>query len=120
MTTRLDDFAWLDGIAVAATVCDRSGTCLYLNEQAARQFAKDGGRALLGKNLLDCHPERARNRFAAQLASPTRNTYTIEKDGKRKIIHQIPWYQGDVFAGVVEMSFELPAEMPHFVRDPVK
>jgi PAS domain-containing protein len=117
MTTRIDDFAWLDGIAVAATVCNLDGTCLYLNEQAARLFANDGGRALLGKNLLDCHPERARSMFAAQLSGPSPNTYTIEKNGKRKLIHQIPWYQGDVFAGVVELSFELPASIPHFVRD---
>jgi transcriptional regulator with PAS, ATPase and Fis domain len=111
-------FAWLDGIAVAATVCDRAGTCIYLNDHAARQFAKDGGRALLGKNLLDCHPEPSRTLFAAQLATPSPNTYTIEKNGVRKLIHQVPWYRGGEFAGVVEMSFELPTTMPHFVRAP--
>jgi transcriptional regulator with PAS, ATPase and Fis domain len=111
-----EEFAWLDGIAVAATVCDRRGVCLYLNRQAAEMFAKTGGRGLVGKNLLDCHEDPARSRFAAQLESPTRNTYTIEKDGVRKIIHQVPWYAEGAFAGVVELSFELPAEMPHFVR----
>lgn len=116
--TDANAFAWLDGIAVAATVCDRAGTCLFMNEQAAQLFAKSGGRALLGRNLLDCHDEPARSRFAAQLASPTTNTYTIEKDGVRKLIHQFPWYAGGAFAGVVEMSFALPAEMPHFVRPP--
>jgi hypothetical protein len=113
-----DTFAWLDGIAVAATVCDRQGKCLYLNERAALQFAKDGGRALLGKSLLPCHPEPARARFAAQLASPSPNTYTIEKNGVRKLIHQIPWFKDGEFAGVVELGFELPATLPHFVRDP--
>jgi hypothetical protein len=81
-------------------------------------FAKDGGRALVGKNLLDCHPEPARLRFAARLASATPNTYTIEKKGVRKLIHQVPWYRDGVFSGVVELSFELPATLPHFVRDP--
>ncbi len=110
-------FAWLDGIAVAATVCDRAGVCLYMNEQAARVFAKNGGRALVGKNLLDCHPEPGRARFAAQLAVPSPHSYTIEKDGVRKLIHQLPWYKGGVFAGVVELSFAVPAVLPHFVRD---
>jgi transcriptional regulator with PAS, ATPase and Fis domain len=110
------ELAWLDGIAVAATVCDRQGICVYLNEQAARQFAKSGGRALVGKSLLDCHEEPARSRFAAQLEAPSPNTYTIEKNGARKIIHQVPWYAAGVFAGVVELGFELPGEMPHFVR----
>ncbi len=113
-----DSLAWLDGIAVAATACDRQGTCIYLNQHAARQFAKDGGRDLVGKSLLDCHPEPARARFAAQLASPSPNTYTIEKQGVRKLIHQIPWFQEGELAGVVELSFELPAALPHFVRDP--
>ncbi len=109
-------FAWLDGIAVAATVCDRDGGCLYMNEHAVRVFAKDGGRALIGKSLLDCHPEAARARFAAQLAAPAPNTYTIEKHGVRKVIHQVPWFKDGTFAGVVELSFALPAELPHFVR----
>jgi transcriptional regulator with PAS, ATPase and Fis domain len=116
--TAQDSFAWLDGIAVAATVCDRQGVCLYLNEQAAKVFAKSGGRALVGKNLMDCHDEPARSRFAAQLASPSPNTYTIEKNGVRKLIHQIPWFAQDAFAGVVELSFELASELPHFVRQP--
>ena len=111
-------FAWLDGIEVAATVCDRQGVCLYLNERAAQVFVKDGGRKLVGKNLLDCHPEPARLRFAAQLATPAPNSYTIEKDGARKLIHQIPWYKDGVFSGVVELSLVLPQPLPHFVRDP--
>jgi PAS domain-containing protein len=109
-------FAWLDGIAVAATVCDRQGICLYMNAHAARMFAKDGGRALIGRNLLDCHPEPARQRFAAQLASPSPNSYTVEKHGVRKLIHQLPWFADGAFAGMVELSFELPATLPHFVR----
>jgi transcriptional regulator with PAS, ATPase and Fis domain len=109
-------FAWLDGIAVAAIVCDRQGRCLYLNQHAAGVFAKDGGRELVGSNLLDCHPEPARQAFAVQLASPSPNTYTIEKHGVRKLIHQIPWFADGEFAGVVELSLELPATMRHFVR----
>ena len=111
-------FAWLDGIEVAATVCDRQGVCVYLNERAAKVFAKDGGRALVGQSLLDCHPEPARSRFAAQLAAPVPNSYTIEKAGIRKLIHQIPWFKNGVFSGVVELSFVLPETLPHFVRDP--
>jgi transcriptional regulator with PAS, ATPase and Fis domain len=109
---------WLDGMDVAATVCDRQGICIYMNQRATQAFAKHGGQALVGTNLLDCHPEPARSRFAAQLATPAPNSYTIEKDGKRKLIHQIPWYKDGVFSGVVELSFELPETLPHFVRAP--
>jgi hypothetical protein len=44
--------------------------------------------------------------------------FSGEKNGVRKLIHQIPWFAQEVFAGVVELSFELPAELPHFVRQP--
>jgi hypothetical protein len=118
MTTSNDSFDWLDGVAVAATVCNRQGICLFMNEQAAKIFAKSGGKDLVGKSLLDCHDEPARTRFAAQLSTPTPNTYTIEKGGVRKIIHQVPWFAKGTFAGVVELSFELPVELPHFVRKP--
>jgi transcriptional regulator with PAS, ATPase and Fis domain len=111
-----DDFAWLEGVEVAATVCDREGICVYMNEHAARQFAKDGGRDLVGKSLLDCHPEPARTRFAAQLATPTTHTYTIEKEGKWKLIHQLPWWKDGRFSGVVELGFAIPADLPHVLR----
>lgn len=111
-------FAWLDGIAVAAIVCDRQGICMYMNDSAAKVFAASGGRALIGHNLLDCHPEPGRSRFATQLDKPVPNTYTIEKNGVKKIVHQSPWFVDGVFSGVVEMSFDLPAVLPHFVRDP--
>jgi transcriptional regulator with PAS, ATPase and Fis domain len=114
----MKDLRWLDGIPVSAMACDRNGICVFLNDQAAQTFAKDGGHALLGQSLLDCHPEPARSRFAAQLATPRSNSYTIEKNGKKKFIHQTPWFRDGVFAGVVEMSFEIPFDLPHFTRQP--
>jgi len=45
------------------------------------------------------------------------NIYTLEKDGIKKLIYQAPWYEGGEYAGVVELSVEIPFEMPHFVRD---
>jgi hypothetical protein len=46
-----------------------------------------------------------------------KNVYTIEKNGKKKIIYQTPWMDGDVCKGIVELSLEIPFEMPHFKRD---
>ena len=34
----------------------------------------------------------------------------------RKLIYQSPWYRDGAYAGFVELSLEIPAEMPHFVR----
>ena len=44
------------------------------------------------------------------------NAYTIEKKGVRKLIYQEAWFLDGEVAGLVEMSLELPPEMPHHVR----
>lgn len=108
---------WVESVAMAVTVCDATGIIVAMNERSARTFAASGGRALIGTNALDCHPEPARTKLAAMLREGRPNTYTIEKQGRRKLIHQAPWHRDGVFAGFVEVSIPLPETMPHFVRD---
>ncbi|HNV69460.1 MAG TPA: diguanylate cyclase [Candidatus Ozemobacteraceae bacterium] len=107
---------WTKEFAGAITVCDTTGIILAMNQRACETFTKSGGESLLGKNLLDCHPEPARSKLAGLLAKPTTNAYTIEKNGTRKLIYQAPWSRDGVFAGLVELSLVIPTDMPHFVR----
>jgi hypothetical protein len=112
----MNEAAWVKEFPGAATVCDRDGIILEMNDRAAATFAADGGRALLGTNALDCHPEKARAQLAEMLAAGRRNVYTIEKQGVKKLIYQAPWYRDGAYAGFVELSLEIPFELPHFVR----
>ena len=73
--------AWVKELKAAITVCDRAGVALEMNDRAAETYEKDGGRALIGKSLLDCHPERAREIFEELLRTGSLNVYTIEKNG---------------------------------------
>jgi transcriptional regulator with PAS, ATPase and Fis domain len=107
---------WIRGFPASITVCDRNGVLLEMNDRAAQVFAADGGRDLIGRNILDCHPEPARGKTEHLLASGAANVYTIEKQGVKKLIYQAPWYRDGQFAGLVELSIELPADLPHFVR----
>jgi transcriptional regulator with PAS, ATPase and Fis domain len=107
---------WTDGFLGAITVCDRDGIVVYMNERSKIQFAKSGDNDLMGKSLIECHPEPARSLLLKMLAEPMPNSYTIEKRGIRKMIHQTPWMENGEFKGVVEISFEIPMDMPHFVR----
>ncbi len=108
---------WIKEFPGSATVCDPDGIILYMNDKSARTFEKDGGLALIGKNLLDCHPEPARGKLQALLEKRDfNNVYTIEKNGVKKLIYQSPWYRDGVYAGFVELSLEIPFELPHFVR----
>jgi transcriptional regulator with PAS, ATPase and Fis domain len=109
--------AWIREFPAAVTVCDRDGIILEMNEKSARTFASDGGYDLVGTNLLDCHPEPARSKLVAMLASGRANTYTIEKNGLKKLIHQTPWFRDGRYAGFVEFSFEIPFNLPHHRHD---
>ncbi len=112
----MTDNAWVRQFPAAITVCDPAGLILEMNDRAAANHAADGGRALIGSNVLDCHPEPARSRLRTLLATRQANVYTIEKHGVKKLVYQQPWYRDGVYGGLVELVLELPDEMPHFVR----
>lgn len=112
----MDAPSWWKELPGAVTVCDRDGIILEMNERARLTFAADGGAALIGTNVLDCHPEPSRSKLREMLASGRANVYTIEKKGVRKLIYQAPWYAAGAYAGFVELALEIPAAMPHFVR----
>jgi len=107
---------WDEGLPASITVCDAEGVILWMNKRAIESFKEEGGEALIGKNLSECHPEHANVIIGDMLRNKSRNVYTIEKDGKKKLIYQSPWYREENFAGLVELSLEIPAELPHFIR----
>ena len=115
--TQSINHCWSDEFEGSVTICDSNGMITYMNGTSRKQFVKYGGRDLLGTNLLDCHPEPSRSKLAAMLKFPVSNTYTIEKDGIKKVIHQSPLFQNGVLSGIVELSFVLPEPVPHFNRD---
>ena len=107
---------WIKQFPAAVTVCDCEGVILDMNDKAAQTFERDGGYALIGTNLLDCHPEPARSKVKNMLAACEKNIYTIEKNGVKKLIYQCPWFEDGQYAGFVELSLEIPFEMEHFIR----
>ena len=107
---------YFNEINAAVTICDTEGTIIYMNDRSAKVFESDGGRDLVGKSLFDCHPEPALTKVKELLSNGSTNIYTIEKNGVKKIIYQSPWLKEKRIGGMVEMSIELPDEMPHFVR----
>jgi len=110
------EFDWISEFPAAITVCDRQGVVIAMNDKACATFAKEGGAALIGHSLKDCHKPESWQKIMHMLETGDPNTYTIEKNGVRKLIHQQPWFKNGEVAGVVEMSIVLPEEMPHYVR----
>ena len=95
---------------------DKDGKIIDMNEKSKKTFLKPGREDLIGKNVLDCHPEPARSMLADMLEHPRTNAYTIEKGGVKKLIYQTPWYENGEYKGFMELSMEIPFEMKHAVR----
>lgn len=108
---------WIEGLPVAVTVTDAEGKIVEMNARSREVFAKDGGGALVGTSVFACHPEPALTKTRELYTRREPNHYTIRKDGKRKVIHQLPWFEGGIFAGYVEISIPIPEVLPHFDRD---
>jgi len=116
LLTRRNIVDWLKEISAAVTICDTQGTIVYMNEKSEQVFKSDGGKDLIGTSLFDCHPEPALTKLRTLLSEGNTNVYTIEKNGKKKMIYQTPWRNKNAIEGMVEISFEFPDEISHFVR----
>jgi PAS domain S-box-containing protein len=114
---QMTDHPWVQEFPGAITVVDSEGIILEMNDKAAEVFREDGGRELIGSNVFDCHPEPARTKLKLLMETRQANVYTIEKNGVKKLIYQTPWYKDGKYRGFVELSLEIPAAMPHCVRD---
>ena len=102
---------------IAVTICDKEGKVIEMNGQS-REVNLKPGQDLIGKNVLDCHPEPARSLLEHLMTHEEKHVYTITKGSRKKLIYQIPWYQEGAYAGFIELSMIIPEEMPHYIRKP--
>lgn len=113
----MDTSLFLNNFDASITICDIDGKITYMNDKAIRTFEKYGGSKLIGSSIYDCHPEPAKTKLAEMISNQKKNSYTIEKDGVKKLIYQSPFYEGDEYKGFAEISLEIPFDIPHFNRD---
>ncbi len=107
---------WIKEFPAAITVCDINGTITEMNQKSAAVFESDGGYDLIGKNMFGCHTDASKEKIKEIINKQIPNIYTIEKNGKKKLIYQSPWFENGEMKGLVELSIEIPFEMPHFIR----
>lgn len=119
-------FDWAAKCGFAVTICDCNATVIYMNEKSKAVFAKYGN--IIGSSLKNCHSPKSWDMIQRLLSTGSSNSYTITKNSVNKLIHQTPWFtedmakgitlaDGRVVGGLVELSIELPADMPHYNRD---
>ena len=113
----MSENTWIKELSAEVMICDKGGIILGMNLEAENLFADDGGSGLLGSNVLDCHPEPSRAKLAGMLERQGLNAYFSTEDGQKRFFFQAPWFRDGNYAGFVELSFEVPEEIPHFLRD---
>lgn len=106
---------WAFGMNCAVTVCDRNGDIIYMNKLSRDTFA-GGTDRLIGQNLRGCHSERSWGIICNLLENGGTNSYTISKNGQRKMIYQTAWSENGEVCGLVEISMVIPEQMPHYQR----
>ena len=119
MEDKMGPTDWLDQIEVIISNCDENGITTYMNRRGNKVLAGSGSYQLIGKSMVDCHPEGAvREDFLNLLKSQKFNCYTSERKGKKTLVYQTPLFKDGVFVGYNEMILPIPDTMPHLVRDP--
>lgn len=108
------DDEWAEQMHCAVTVCDTEGKILYMNEKSRATFASHGD--LIGHNMFECHSPQSQAKIRELMATDGTNSYTIQKNGVKKMIYQTTWKRDGKVAGLVEISMVIPEEMPHYVR----
>lgn len=99
-------------------VCDPNGTILEMSDTAIRLYQKEGGAAMIGKDIFKHHKEPFRSQVQRIVNRRKPFIYTVEQAGKNKLINISPWYlSGGDYAGFVLFVLDLPARMAHLVKN---
>lgn len=84
----------LEAERAAVVICDLDHKIIYMNPGAISRYEKWGGKALLGKNLLDCHNEKSREMICKVVewfkASKDNNlVYTFYNQKENKDVYMV-------------------------------
>ncbi|MCR5590950.1 MAG: PAS domain-containing protein [Lachnospiraceae bacterium] len=84
----------LEADRAAVVICDLDHTIIYMNPAAISRYEKWGGKALMGKSLLDCHNEKSRELIVKVLdwfrASEDNNiVYTSYNEKENKDVYMV-------------------------------
>lgn len=84
----------LDQDRSPVVICDLQHTIVYMNAAAITNYAKRGGAALVGRNLLDCHNSSSAdtiNKVLAWFEESTNNNmiYTFKNEKMNKDVYMV-------------------------------
>ncbi len=98
---------WSKEVNFPVTICDKDGIIIAMNDKSIESFKDDGGADLIGKSLLDCHPEPSRSKLIHMLQNQLSNTYISTFNNHRQFVHETPWFENGEYCGFVEILINL-------------
>ena len=102
---------WVEEFPSAITVCDVRGKIVSMNKASRLNYAKRGGESLIGTSLFDCHSEASNKIIRKMLQKEIDQAYFTENKGKKRLVHQAPWFNNGISAGLVETIVDLPGDI---------
>jgi len=111
------EYDWSELYPSSVTVCDVHGVIVAMNSASRKNFSSYGSGSLIGTSLFDCHPEAANIKIRKMLHSHLAETYIVEKKGRKRLVHQAPWYKQGEFAGLVETIIDLVGNIQEYKRN---
>lgn len=84
----------IDQDRTAVVICNLEHEIIYMNPAAADRYAKRGGRALIGQNLLNCHNPQSQKQIRDVIAwfekSKENNIiYTFHNEKENKDVYMV-------------------------------
>ena len=86
--------AVLDADRAPIVLCKWGHEIVYMNPAACERYAKQGGAALIGKSLLDCHNEESRKKISDvldwfMLSKDNNIVYTFRNEKENKDVYMV-------------------------------
>ena len=108
---------WFKVFPGSITVTDQNATILEMNDLAVEAYKDGGGIELIGKSVISCHHEPTRSQVKKMYDAPSPNVYFLVENGKRELVYHAPYYVDGHFAGLVELCFEVPENIPEITHE---
>jgi PAS domain-containing protein len=107
--------ALLDGLQGEIVIADENIDIAYMNEAAIRHYEEDGGAALIGRSLLDCHNPQSRRTIKEMYEAFAggdlqARQWLLPKDGYARRVIVMPITRDGQVKGCLELVIEEPLQ----------
>jgi hypothetical protein len=108
---------WIQTYPAEIMVCDAAGTILEMSDVAIQIYEKEGGAAMIGRNVFEHHDEISRKHMMAVVNTRKHVIYTTEKASLKKLVSIAPWYRKGEYAGFALITLDLPEKLSNIQKD---